>query len=43
LNKRNLPRVEIPDLDMDELKRVNPDEVSSLANTMRRAIVDENR
>jgi len=43
MNKRNLPRVKIPDLDLDELKRIDPAEVSSLANKMRRAIVDENR
>ena len=43
MNPRKLPRVEIPDLDLDELKRIDPAEVSSLANTMRRVIIDENR
>jgi ABC-type transporter Mla MlaB component len=43
MKKRILPRVKIPDLDLDELKRVDPAEVSSLANKMRRSIIDEDR
>jgi hypothetical protein len=43
MNKHNLPRVKIPDLTIDEVKRIDVDEVSALANKMRRAVVDENR
>jgi len=43
MNPRNLPKVEIPDLTLDELKRIDTDEVSAMANKMRRAVVDENR
>jgi len=43
MNKRDLPRGKIPDFTLDELKRINPDEVSALVNKMRRSILDENR
>ena len=43
MHKRNLPKVSIPDLTLDELKSIDPAEVSALANKMRRAVVDENR
>ena len=43
-NPRKLPRVKIPDdLTLDEIKRINVDEMSALANKMRKAIVDDNR
>ena len=43
MNPRKLPKVDMPDLTLDELKCIDPDEVSALANKMRRTIVDENR
>ena len=43
MNKRNLPRVKIPDFTLDELKCIDTDEVSALANKLRRSILDENR
>ena len=43
MNPKNLPKVEIPDLTLDEMKRLDLDEVSAMANKMRRAVVDESR
>lgn len=43
MNKRDLPRVKIPNLTIDEVKRIDVEEVSELANKMRRAVIDENR
>lgn len=43
MNPNDLPKVAIPDLTADEVKNIDIDEVSRLANKMRRAIVDENR
>lgn len=42
-NPRKLPKVVIPDLSIDEVKRIDVSEVSALANKMRKEIIDENR
>ena len=44
MEPRNLPKVKIPDdLTLDEMKCIDVEEISLLANKMRRAIVDDNR
>ena len=43
MNPNDLPKVAIPDLTIDEVKKIDIDEVARLTNKMRRAIVDENR
>jgi len=42
-NLHRLPKVEIPDLSLDELKKINRSEVVAAANTLRRGMIDEDR
>lgn len=40
MNPRKLPKVEMPDdLTIDELKRIDVDEVSALVNKLRRSVI----
>jgi|GEM_PF-2942544 len=44
MDPRNLPRVKIPDdLTIDEIKRINTDELLMMSRKMRRAVIDDDR